>query len=88
VLAAAGWITGLVQPALAALVLVTSIGAGIVISVAAVVLRELAESSGMAPGSLAALCLTAIPENVGYRQIRNLWLIAGLFGGAAAKKGK
>jgi len=88
VLAVAGWITGLIQPALAALVLVTSIGAGIVISVAAVVLRELAESSGMAPGSLAALCLTAIPENVGYRQIRNLWLIAGLFGGAAAKKGK
>jgi hypothetical protein len=88
VLAAAGWIAGLVQPAVAALVLVTSIGAGIVISVAAVVLRELAEPSGMAAGSIATLCLAAIPENLGYRQVRNLWLIAGFFGGAAVKKRK
>jgi hypothetical protein len=88
VLAAAGWITGLVDPAVAALVLVSSIGAGIVISMAAVVLRELAEPSGMAPGSVAALCLTAIPENLGYRQVRNLWLMAGYFGAPAAKKRK
>ena len=87
-LAAAGWITGLVQPAVAALVLVTSIGAGIVIPMAAVVLRELAEPSGMAPGSLAALCLTAIPENLGYRQVRNLWLMAGYFGAPSMKKRK
>ena len=88
VLAAAGWITGLVYPAVAALVLVTTIGAGIVISVAAVVLRELAEPSGMAPGAIAALCLTAIPENLGYRQVRNLWLIAGFFGAHKVKKRK
>ena len=88
VLAAAGWITGLVYPAVAALVLVTTIGAGIVISVAAVVLRELAEPSGMAPGAIAALCLTAIPENLGYRQVRNLWLIAGFFGAPKVKKRK
>ncbi len=88
ILAAAGWITGLVQPAVAALVLVSSIGGGIVISMAAVVLRELAEPSGMAPGSVAALCLTAIPENLGYRQVRNLWLMAAYFGAPAAKKRK
>jgi hypothetical protein len=88
ILAAAGWATGLVHPAVAALVLVTSIGAGIVISMAAVVLRELAEPSGMAPGSVAALCLTAIPENLGYRQVRNLWLMAGYFGAPAVKKRK
>src|ERR1035438_4709338 len=87
-LAAAGWIAGLVQPAVAALVLVTNSDAGIVISMAAVVLRELAEPSGMAPGSLAALCLTAIPENLGYRQVRNLWLMAGYFGAPAVKKRK
>ena len=86
VLAAAGWIGGWLNPAVAALVPVTAIGAGIVISVAAVVLRELAEPSGMAPGSIAALCLTAIPENLGYRQIRNLWLLGGLFGAPAARK--
>ena len=86
ILAAAGWITGLVHPALAAMVLVTSIGGGIVISVAAVVLRELAEPSGMAPASLAALCLAAIPENLGYRQVRNFWLMAGFFGAAAVQE--
>jgi hypothetical protein len=86
VLAAAGWITGMVHPALAALVLVTSIGAGTVISMAAVVLRELAEPSGIAPAPLAALFLAAIPENLGYRQIRNLWLIAGFFGAPAPEK--
>ena len=49
ILAVAGWVTGMVHPALALLVLVTSAGAGIVTSMAAVVLRELAEPSGMAP---------------------------------------
>ena len=53
---------------------------------AAVVLRELAEPSGMTPWALAALCLTAIPENLGYRQIRNLWLIGGFFGAPARAK--
>jgi hypothetical protein len=52
------------------------------------VLRELAEPSGMAPGSLATLCLMAIPENLGYRQVRNLWLIAAYFGAPAVKKRK
>ena len=86
ILAAAGWITGMVHPALAALALVTTIGAGMVISMAAVVLRELAGPSGMAPGPLGALFLTAIPENLGYRQMRNLWLIAGFFGAPAPRK--
>ncbi len=86
ILAAAGWISGLVPPALAALVLVVSIGGGIVISMAAVVLRELAEPSGIAPARLAALFLAAIPENLGYRQIRNLWMIGGFFGGQAPQK--
>jgi hypothetical protein len=85
ILAAAGWLTGLVSPALAALVLVIGIGAGIVNSMAAVVLRELAAPSGMTPGLLAALFLTAIPENLGYRQIRNVRMIADFFGTAAPR---
>ena len=52
----------------------------------AVVLAELAEPSGMAPGALATLFLAAIPENLGYRQIRNFWLIAGYFGAAAPQE--
>jgi cellulose synthase/poly-beta-1,6-N-acetylglucosamine synthase-like glycosyltransferase len=83
ILAAAGWISGLVPPALAALVLVIGIGGGIVISMAAIVLRELAEPSGMAPSRLAAPFLAAIPENLGYRQLRNLWMIGGYFGAPA-----
>jgi cellulose synthase/poly-beta-1,6-N-acetylglucosamine synthase-like glycosyltransferase len=86
VLAAAGWLAGLVPPALAALVPVIAIGGGIAISMAAVVLAELAEPSGMAPGALATLFLAAIPENLGYRQIRNFWLIAGYFGAAAPQE--
>jgi hypothetical protein len=80
ILAVAGWVTGMVEPALALLVLVTSAGAGIVTSMAAVVLRELAEPSGTPPATIAALFLCAIPENLGYRQIRNVWMIAGFFG--------
>ena len=53
---------------------------------AAVVLAELADPSGMAPGPLATLFLAAIPENLGYRQIRNFWLIAGYFGASATRK--
>ena len=43
--------------------------------------------TAMAP-LLAALCLTAIPENLGYSQVRNLWLMAGYFGAPAVKKRK
>jgi hypothetical protein len=86
ILAVGGWVTGMVDPALAVLVLVMSAGAGIVTSMAAVVLRELAEPSGMAPGTIAAMFLCAIPENLGYRQIRNIWMIAGFFGSPAPKK--
>jgi hypothetical protein len=86
ILAAAGWITGLVTPALAGLVLVISIGTGTVISMAAVVLREVAEPSGIAPARLVALFLAAIPENLGYRQIRSLWMIGGFFDGPALQE--
>jgi hypothetical protein len=86
ILAAAGWLAGLISPALAALVFVTGTGAGIVNSMAAVVLRELAAPSGMSPGQLAVLFLTAIPENLGYRQIRNVRMIAGFFGASAIQK--
>jgi hypothetical protein len=85
-LAAAAWIMGMAPPALVALVPVIGIGGGVVTSMAAVVLSELAEPSGMAPGALATLFLAAIPENLGYRQIRNFWLIAGYFGAPAPQK--
>jgi hypothetical protein len=88
VLAAAGLVTGAVPPALAGLLLVAGPGAAMVLSMAAVVLREIAEPSGLAPADLAALFLTAIPENLGYRQVRNLWLIAGFFAPSPQKQNR
>jgi hypothetical protein len=52
---------------------------GIVVSMGAVVLRELAEHDGSDPGRLAGSFFAAIPENLGYRQLRNVWLIEGYF---------
>ncbi|HEX3748874.1 MAG TPA: glycosyltransferase family 2 protein [Bryobacteraceae bacterium] len=59
------------------LLLLASVGMGIVLSMAAVVLRELAEPNSPDEGRMTALFFAAIPENLGYRQLRNLWLIAG-----------
>jgi hypothetical protein len=80
VLTAVGAALGWVDPALAGLTLLAAVAMGIVISMAAVALRELAEREGSDPGRLAGSFFAAIPENLGYRQLRNLWLIAGYFG--------
>ena len=66
--------------------LVIGIGGGIIHSMAAVVLRELAAPSGISPGLLAMLFLTAIPENLGYRQVRNIRMIAGFWGAGVPRK--
>lgn len=85
-LAAAGWLMGWIDPALAGLVLLSTVGMGMVVSMAAVVLRELVEFHGSDPTRLAGLFFATIPENLGYRQVRNLWLIAGFFLPAALQK--
>jgi hypothetical protein len=59
------------------LFLLASVGMGIVLSMASVVLRELAEPGFPDERRMAALFFAAIPENLGHRQMRNLWLIAG-----------
>ena len=78
-LAAAGLALGWVDPALAGLTLLASAGVGVALSTAAVVLREMVDPGLREPGYMARLFLTAIPENLGYRQVRNLWLIAAFF---------
>jgi hypothetical protein len=78
-LLAVGLALGWVRWDLAALVGLSSIGMGILQSMAAAVLREMAEPGMSAPGQLARLFFASIPENLGYRQWRNLWLIAGLW---------
>jgi hypothetical protein len=58
--------------------LLATIGIGIVVSMAAVVLRELAETN---PDEkrMGALFSAAFVENLGYRQLRNWWLITGFW---------
>jgi cellulose synthase/poly-beta-1,6-N-acetylglucosamine synthase-like glycosyltransferase len=70
---------------LAGVVLLATVAMGAVVSMGAVVLRELAEFAGSDPAQLAALFFATIPENLGYRQLSNLWMIAGLFGGGTRK---
>ncbi len=74
-----GLIVGWVPIKLAELVLMATVGTGILVSMSAVVLRELAQYRGSDPAQLRQLFLAAIPENLGYRQVRNLWLIGGFF---------
>ena len=79
VLAAVGLSMGWVDVPLAILLLLSTAATGMVLSMAAVMLRELAAYHGSDPGRLAAMFFAAIPENLGYRQLRNLWLIAGFW---------
>ena len=72
---AAGLAMGLVSLQVLWLVLLCTVATGMLVSMAAVVLRELAEFRGGEPGLLVSLFFAAIPENLGYRQLRNLWLI-------------
>jgi cellulose synthase/poly-beta-1,6-N-acetylglucosamine synthase-like glycosyltransferase len=85
ILAIAGLVLGWVTIPTVLLLLLASIGMGIVLSMAAVVLRELAEPNSPDDRRMAAMFFAAIPENLGYRQLRNLWLIAGFRAGSPEK---
>ena len=76
-LAIAGLILGWVNVPTALFLLLAAVGMGIVLSMAAAVLREFAEPNSPDDHRVAALFFAAIPENLGYRQLRNLWFIAG-----------
>lgn len=78
-LAAVGLALGWIPLPVLELALLATVGSGILISMAAVVLRELASYRGSEPKQLRRLFFAAIPENLGYRQVRNLWLISAWF---------
>jgi hypothetical protein len=82
VLTIVGLVMGWVDWKLALFVLLCTAGMGMVQSLGAVVLREVAQPTGSDASQIAALFIAAIPENLGYRQMRNLWLIADSFGSA------
>jgi len=77
VLAVVALVAGWLDWPLAGLVLLSTVGTGILVSMAAIVFRELTEVSGSDPGQLARMFFSVFPENLGYRQLRNFWLIAG-----------
>ena len=77
VAAIVGLAMGLAAPELGLLVLLSTVGAGTLVSMASVIFRELADYQGGDPARLKRLFWAAIMENLGYRQIRNLWLIGG-----------
>ena len=76
-LAIFGLIAGRVDIYTVLLVFLATVGMGMVLSMAAVVLREVAEPNSPDERRMAAMFFAAIPENFGYRQLRSLWLIAG-----------
>jgi hypothetical protein len=73
----AGLALGVVSLQLVLLVLLSTAGAGILVSWSSVVFRELTDFRGSDPTRLTRLFWAAIMENLGYRQLRNLWLIGG-----------
>jgi cellulose synthase/poly-beta-1,6-N-acetylglucosamine synthase-like glycosyltransferase len=85
-LAAGGLALGWVDWKLACFVLLSTAAMGMVQSLGAVVLREVAQPVRPDPAQIASLFLAAIPENLGYRQLRNLWLIEDSFASAGAVK--
>ena len=85
-LAIAGLVLGWVDIFMVLLVLLATVGMGILLSMAAVVLRELAEPNSPDERRMAAMFFAAIPENLGYRQLRNWWLITGFRRSATPEK--
>lgn len=85
-LTAAGLVMGCVDWKLAGFVLLSTAAMGMVQSLGAVVLREVAQPAKSETARIASLFLAAIPENLGYRQLRNLWLIADSWRSAAGPK--
>ena len=75
-LAIAGVPLRLVDLPTALFLLLSTVGMGVVLSMAAVVLREFAGSDIPDERRMASLFIAAIPENLGYRQLCNLRMIA------------
>jgi hypothetical protein len=74
ILAAVGLAAGWIDWPIAALVVLSTAIMGIITSLTALVLKEFASPTAD-PATLRTLFAAAILENLGYRQLRNLWLL-------------
>jgi hypothetical protein len=76
-LAAWAWLSGAVDFSAVGLFLIATAGAGTLQSMAAAYLHGAASLPGTEPPRLLRLFLASLPENLGYRQVQNVMLIAG-----------
>lgn len=79
VLAVVGLAKGTIQWQMAGILVLVTCVFGTFNSMLAVLLREFSLKSNRDADPLLRLFLSTIPENFGYRQLRNLWLLGGLF---------
>ena len=64
---------------LALIVLLVTVASGTILSAAAVIFREVAEYTPAPPARLIRLLVASLAEGFGYRQLRDLWMIAAFF---------
>lgn len=84
ILGAAATAEGWIAPVQFALLAAAPLGGEILVSMAAVLLEQVASGANGEPREVAALFLSAISENLGYRQWKNLWMLRDLFRGYRA----
>jgi len=67
--------------------LLVSLGLGVLLSVAGVLLEQLSFQMYPKVGQMFKLVLVAVAENLGYRQLNAWWRIVGLYRWATQKEG-
>lgn len=84
VLGAAAMAAGWIAPAVFALLVAAPLVCETLVSMTAVLLEQLASGANAEPRDVAGLFFSAIAENLGYRQWKNLWMVRDLFRGYRA----
>ncbi len=87
ILTIAGLAFGLIEPQVAFLFFVVSICFGIFLSLSAVLLEGFTLKRYSSAGDIARLFLTAIIENLGFRQLLAVWRVKGIADALRGKKG-
>jgi cellulose synthase/poly-beta-1,6-N-acetylglucosamine synthase-like glycosyltransferase len=81
------WWAGFISWTAFGVFLLVSLGLGILLSVAGVLLEQLSFQMYPKVGQMFKLVLVAIAENLGYRQLNAWWRIVGLYRWATQKEG-
>ena len=84
---ACAWWAGWISWPVFCVFLLASLGLGVVLSVAGVLLEQLSFQMYPKVGQMFKLLLVAVAENLGYRQLNAWWRIVGLYRWATQKEG-